>query len=301
MSENVSAVVVTFNRLALLKQCLKALESQTLPLSHIIVVDNNSQDGTQDYLKKISSEKVMVKELHKNLGGAGGFYNAIKEFQEKTKDSLVWVMDDDTIPEKKALSELVKAKREVKGFGFLASNVRWIDRTSSVMNVPKVDGRRWNDYLSDKNEDFYPLIKSASFVSIMTSREVVKEVGLPLKEFFIWGDDVEYTERISSKYQSFFVSRSIVIHKTKQNFGVDILQEKGSRINRYFYDVRNKIYLARQKKMKSRIKTHLNILWILLKLLVTRNVPQRWKKIAVVIKALCVAPFFRPKVHFSNF
>ena len=44
----VAAVVVTYNRVALLQQCLRALEEQSMPLTAIWVIDNASTDGTAD-------------------------------------------------------------------------------------------------------------------------------------------------------------------------------------------------------------------------------------------------------------
>ena len=48
--KSICAVVVTFNRKVLLLNCLNALKAQTHPLSHIVVIDNASTDGTADFL-----------------------------------------------------------------------------------------------------------------------------------------------------------------------------------------------------------------------------------------------------------
>ena len=47
----VNCVVVTYNRLALLRECLAAIEKQTYPIHKVIVIDNCSTDGTEDFLK----------------------------------------------------------------------------------------------------------------------------------------------------------------------------------------------------------------------------------------------------------
>jgi len=48
--KSICAVVVTFNRKKLLLNCLGALKAQTRQLSHIVVIDNASTDGTADFL-----------------------------------------------------------------------------------------------------------------------------------------------------------------------------------------------------------------------------------------------------------
>ena len=73
------AVVVTYKRKNLLEQVLNGLLCQTYPLSKIIVVDNNSLDGTEDIVTKIqldnvgSACEIDYHNTFSNLGGAGGF------------------------------------------------------------------------------------------------------------------------------------------------------------------------------------------------------------------------------------
>lgn len=46
-------IIVTYNRLALLKECVSCVLSQTEPFSNICIVDNHSSDGTADWLKNL--------------------------------------------------------------------------------------------------------------------------------------------------------------------------------------------------------------------------------------------------------
>ena len=50
----VTAVVVTYNRLNLLKECVTALVGQSYKDMDILIVDNKSTDSTRDYLEHIS-------------------------------------------------------------------------------------------------------------------------------------------------------------------------------------------------------------------------------------------------------
>ena len=52
MTGDYAVVVVTYNRLELLKECLERVENQTAPAGKIIVVNNASADGTAEYLRK---------------------------------------------------------------------------------------------------------------------------------------------------------------------------------------------------------------------------------------------------------
>lgn len=50
--KRVCAIVVTYNRKEELIHCLWSLKQQKLPLDKILVVNNNSTDGTLEFIKK---------------------------------------------------------------------------------------------------------------------------------------------------------------------------------------------------------------------------------------------------------
>lgn len=287
----VSAVIVTYNRLELLKKCLSAISSQSHAVEHVIVIDNNSAQETFDYLRNLDGIDYI--RLESNIGGAGGFFNGLKYFIENTSDDFVWVMDDDTIPEKDALKKLLSVFEKNKNVGFLASNVRWIDESPAVMNIPHVVVNDWNELIDKQN---IVKIHRATFVSVIFSRNVVLKVGLPIKEFFIWGDDTEYTERISRKYPSYFVAASIVHHEMKSNTGVNIVNDNSDRLDRYFYAYRNRMYNYRKLGGKEFGKYCLQIIVEFGSVLFKGK--HKFKKIFLIIKGTVYGLFFNPKIVF---
>ena len=77
-ARNVTAIVVTYNRLPLLKQCLAALRAQTVQGFTVLLVDNASTDGTADYIKTLAMPGLVCRNPGENLGGAGGFAVVIR-------------------------------------------------------------------------------------------------------------------------------------------------------------------------------------------------------------------------------
>lgn len=143
---NVAALVVTYNRKALLVECLDAILAQEFKPASIVVVDNASTDGT-DVLFAEGGEFASVSGLHyfqmpENLGGAGGFKEGIKRCMEVGCD-WIWLMDDDCIAKSDTLSELVAALPAAGKLGgevsFLASSV--YGPAGEPMNVPVIDTR----------------------------------------------------------------------------------------------------------------------------------------------------------------
>ena len=105
-----AAVVVTYNRLPLLRQCLAALTSQTALGLTIFLIDNASTDGTAEAVAAMTLPNLVYRNTGKNLGGAGGFAYGVREAALAGYDAL-WLMDDDTLPTPTALAEFLQAGR----------------------------------------------------------------------------------------------------------------------------------------------------------------------------------------------
>ncbi|GAQ02424.1 glycosyl transferase [Companilactobacillus farciminis] len=67
MENSVCAVIVTYNRLKLLKICLDSVLNQNVEISHIVIINNKSTDGTSDYLNGLDNEKLIIKKYGKKL------------------------------------------------------------------------------------------------------------------------------------------------------------------------------------------------------------------------------------------
>lgn len=244
MSNICADVVVTYNRKELLAENITALLAQSYPDHDILIIDNASTDGTYDTVRSFSDGQIRYYNTGANLGGAGGFAFGIKTAIEAGY-KYAWVMDDDAIPEKNALQSLAdKAGRINDDFSFIASNVLWKDGSISIMNTPAAAPANLSGYASDR---FRP-VKSCSFVGCFINLERAAETALPIAEFFIYGDDVEYTSRLRAMAPAFQDLESIIIHKSPSNMGIDIARDTESRIGRYYYQARNEMYTARKNK-----------------------------------------------------
>ncbi|MGN0292890.1 MAG: glycosyltransferase family 2 protein [Lachnospiraceae bacterium] len=239
------AVVVTRNRKDILKQCVEKLFLQTASCD-VLVVDNASSDGTAEYLETLKREKrVHVIKLSRNLGGAGGFNLGIRKAVEYGYE-YIWTMDDDTLPRPDTLGKLLEADENLSGnYGFLSSVVLWTDGRGCKMNRQKVKKSFYED-VGLLTNSLIP-VEQATFVSLFMRTETVKQVGLPVKEFFIWGDDLEYTRRMAvrMKLPCYLVGRSQVVHAMRTNNGSCIATDVPDRIDRYRYAYRNENFAYR--------------------------------------------------------
>ncbi len=254
MSPRVVAVVVTWNRQELLAEALDALAAQTHRLAGTVVVDNASTDGTGALLRRRLDEgrpaPLEVVTLTENTGGAGGFAVGMEQALRLEPD-LVWLLDDDTVPTPGAAAALVQPWTAYDGPGgrpaLLASKVVWTDGRDHPMNTPRrKPGASGGERRAAEAVGAVP-IRSASFVSIMCDVAVVRERGLPVADYFLWNDDFEYSTRLVRGKAGLYVPASVVVHKTRAFGSTDA--DPGER---FFYEVRNKLWLFTRSSGLSR-------------------------------------------------
>jgi dTDP-4-dehydrorhamnose reductase len=247
---NIFAVVLTYNRKDLLRRCLGCVLAQSHPCTKVIVIDNCSSDGTVDMLRAEWGDRVQVHVLSRNIGASGGFNVGIRIAYQGGAD-FVWVMDDDVMPEKDALAKLIEAEQFLEDKGVpraFVLSAAWTE-DGTVTNVPRVDTRRtargyenWPLFLERK---ILP-VRRATFVSILLPRSVIAQYGLPLAPMFIWGEDSEYTLRITKERPGFFVADSKVLHLRQLSGAPSIVTEVNrTRLKYHRYLVRNQMYTAR--------------------------------------------------------
>lgn len=285
----VYAVVVTYNRKDMLLQCLDAIINQTVKVEKVIVVNNNSTDGTEDLLKEqgyLDKKIIHYQKLPENIGGAGGFHEGMKTARDLKAD-WVWIMDDDVIPEKNCLEELLKADEEIdEEVSFLASAIRNMD--GMAMNVPKISRQqftKYTDWYQYLDKGMVQIVK-ATFVSLLINGKAIEKCGLPWAPFFIWGDDSEYTQRIIRDFgPAYMVGTSKAIHMRNSAEELSIVTETNvNRIHMYFYLYRNNLigfweYESALYKFLCMGKLGYDFLLVLLK------AKYKGKKMAAIIKA----------------
>ena len=295
----IAAVVVTYNRIDLLKLCIEHLLVQTLSCD-ILLVDNASADGTGEWAKALAgtNNRVFYRNTGENLGGAGGF-NAGMRWAGELQYSHIWLMDDDCLPKPDALEKLMQADRLLGGpsqYGFLSSVVLWTDGHECKMNRQKIR-KAYYEHVELLRGGLIQ-VEQATFVSILVPAKTVRQVGLPIRDFFIWGDDIEYTRRIAVRegMHCYMVGQSWAVHAMRSNEGSNIALDHKERIARYNYAFRNEHFLYRQEGLRGFMyytaKCGLNALRVM-----TKAKDHRAARIAVIVRQYILGFFFRPKIE----
>ncbi len=253
LKESVCAVVVTYNRKALLEECLAALQDQTRHVDHILVVDNASTDGTAEGLRA-EHPHVELLLLPANVGGAGGFHEGVKVAFEGGFD-WIWLMDDDGRPSPDCLEQLLARRQDCAALVPIQQNSRGDLYGISVWKGMDVNTTEEIVEGRVPTEGDYVF----AFVGPLVSRGIVERVGLPNKDFFIWYDDIEYALRIMALPEGriIVVPDAVFFH----DYGgvareVSFLGRKSLRSSqpawKAYYSARNPLYIVTRVKKSFR-------------------------------------------------
>lgn len=299
---SVSAVVLTYNRRDLVEDCLRAIRAQTVSVDRIVVIDNGSTDGTADMLARNWTDTIELHILPKNLGAAGGFNAGIRTAYRSQADAI-WVMDDDVMPDPDALERLIAADGLLRARDLDPPFVISTARTPGgiVTNVPDIDLTR--NSLSYQNwpellEHCLVPVRRATFVSILLPRATIDEFGLPIASMFIWGEDTEYTARITQERAGYLVGNSRAVHVRQLDGKLDIRTETNpTRIGYHYYFLRNQAYNVRRYQSAGAFGRHLfRQAKLAGKLLLTGQ----FRKAKIVATGTLSGVFFHPTIEAAD-
>lgn len=237
------SVVVTFNRKLLLVQAIQSLLKQNIPPEKIVIIDNHSTDGTEKLIKttfKSDYEFLDYILLDENVGGSAGFGKGV---QEALKYDVDWVSisDDDAIYHHdffSNISDAIKNNPTVKVFtgsvslpnGDLQLSHR--RRITSAVTLKQVPVKK-----SEYTNNFY--LDVFTFVGVVLNKELIKRIGFPEKDYFIWYDDTEYAMRSRKQTKIINVSNACIEHKVK-------LESNYKPSWKVYYGIRNRIITERK-------------------------------------------------------
>ena len=237
---SIGVVIVTYNRLPKLKKALCAYERQTYAPEYIVVVNNCSSDGTEEYLEAwriCHPQNRYVINVKENVGGSGGFYLGQK-FAIELDAPWIMISDDDAYPDKNYLEEI---HTYIQKFGDTASVVcgKVIENGScETIHRSFWKKNKFNRYfhipakLSEYNKDvFYP--DFVSYVGTVFKRKNLISAGLVDKDLFIWYDDTEHSYRMKQEGQLICLPHISMFH--------DVSIENSSLSWKWYYGHRNSL------------------------------------------------------------
>ena len=256
----IAVVLVTYNRSKCLKVVLEALKNQNTKINSILIVDNCSNDDTQEMLKSINfisefeNEKLiknisdectnMYYKNSNNLGGAGGFQKAIEIISQFDYD-YVWIMDDDVKPEPDCLEKLLNALEENHCKAAIPNRTDeyYSDNACKFIDLKKFTAdmvARKHFYDKPFNEKYYNVV-DMPFEGPLIAMDVIKKIGSPDSNYFIYFDDTDYARRILAHSKIMFVKDACLHRQLAKFTEAKTAKEKRKYNWQNYYNIRNNI------------------------------------------------------------
>jgi len=219
MPSFVVAITATRHRLPELTRLLRALESLDQPLGAWVVVDNGAQRDVAELLERAAfpTEYVAPRE---NMGCGGalrlGEERALERFGEQF--THIWVLDDDVVPEPAALGLSLLALREVPAAAaapVIAGPDGLIGWESSLVDTRKFALLKSRltpaEFLAEVGPEPIPF-EWTQGICLLYTRRVLVELGPHADDYWIRGEDIEFSLRITARWTAVLVPSAVVRH-----------------------------------------------------------------------------------------
>ncbi|HKP90873.1 MAG TPA: glycosyltransferase [Thermoleophilaceae bacterium] len=221
MPDSVRAVVVTFNRKALLLECLEGIARQTHPVAGVVVVDNASTDGTREALEESGIGgrlRIDYLRLRRNGGGAEGFHYGVREALRMDRTDWLWLMDDDCEPNPTTLSDLLASPRAADpGTALVAPLVTAPGGDVLPLNRGWTRASWLRAPLAGLSPEHLSLpeveVDHVSLVGPLVRAPLAAREEPPRRDFFIWYDDLEWVARLRRHGRAWLVPAATMVHK----------------------------------------------------------------------------------------
>jgi GT2 family glycosyltransferase len=250
MAPLVSIIIPNWNGRHHLETCLSSLRNQSFTEFEVILVDNDSSDGSQKFVLENFPEVRLI-ELDSNLGFTGGCNAGF----EAALGAFIVLLNNDTETDSNWLSSLVDAFSRNADAGVLASRIMLFDRRDhfhSAGDCYSIDGIPGNRGVWQKDLDQYSEeeeVFSACGAAAAYRRTMIDEIGFLDDDFYFSCEDVDMGWRAHlAGWRVVYVPDAVVYHKLKAT---------GGSVTGSYYDGRNFLYLVWKNYPWSLLRSHL--------------------------------------------
>jgi GT2 family glycosyltransferase len=305
------------NRWQFLEQVLKRVLSFA-PVTQVVVVNNAALYNVEEYVGQLNDGRVTVLNNAENLGSAGGYKQAIEYAYNQTDADMVWLLDDDNLPDEAALDILLKNWEQTEG----ANDQKALyclreDRPPHVKIARGQDPGRYylvlNNFmgfsvfniiknrLSKARDQFsgtsaYRTKVTMPYVpygGLLMHRAMIELIGFPNEKFYLYVDDSEYTYRITKNGGTIWLIPECKVVDIDQSQGLTY-QPKAFHSHlldqwsfRTYYAVRNRMYFYSRNAVSSTLifginkNIYLLYLWIIS---ILSSKKQEYRKFLTAVK-----------------
>ncbi len=220
----VSIVILNWNGKKDSIECLESLKSISCENLEIIVVDNGSSDGSQEYIEKNYPHIILIKNKT-NLGFTGGNNVGIKKAIEHGAE-YIFLLNNDTTVDAHFITACLKSFATTPSVGLVGPKVVYYSNPANVWCAGcyynQLMGRSVMYGTFSKKKDFEKAetVDWISFCAVMIKREVFEKIGYLDDDFFSSYEDLDFCLRAKNAgFLCQYTPQTIVKHKIAQDWG----------------------------------------------------------------------------------
>ncbi|NET33467.1 MAG: glycosyltransferase [Cyanothece sp. SIO1E1] len=255
---DVSVIIPTYNRLAMLKEALASVFAQCFEGSiEVIVIDDNSQDQTAEFVRQTYPDIRLI-----SLKQNGGSYAARNQGLAIAKGKYIALLDSDDLWESNYLqSQIMLLAAQERGFAICPITV-WY--TLEDYKFVKLQQPNLEDYPSV----FHQLLAAGSFISTPSSvvfpSALFDQIGNFDEVSRLGGDTDLYIRCLLAGYQPIFNTQPLTIwrkHGKGQATDVKNLAQRSKsrlmRANKFYPEIAKRIDIVPLRQIRAEIYSNL--------------------------------------------
>jgi GT2 family glycosyltransferase len=211
-----SIIIVNYNGINHLKECLSSINNLTYKNFEVILVDNNSHDNSLKFVRE-NFKNVKIIELNSNYGFSIGNNMGVLE----AKGKFFALLNFDTYVDKSWLTELIKVAQSSDEIGIVASKIY----KYSNKNIVDFAGSRCDKYgkshhigFNKKDHKLFNISREIFYAcgaALLIKREIFEKIGLFDPFYFAYYEDLDLGWRTwTTGYRVIIAPKSIIYHKS---------------------------------------------------------------------------------------
>lgn len=196
MNEHVDIVIVNYNTLGYLKKCLASIKDCTRYPYHLIIIDNQSTDGSKLYLKRLSQQGVQVIINQKNLGCAKAWNQGIR----KSSGKYILFLNPDTLVTRGWLKTMVACSEDDSQIAVVGN--KQVNERGLIMHagVLEKEGKAFMRGVGERDSpEKYNHICDCLDVCgacYLIKRRWIERIGYFDEQFFLYAEETDYSMRV---------------------------------------------------------------------------------------------------------